>query len=58
MSEREYLSFCMSNGIFVVSSCKFQSLKMGSFVASHKWNKFNSEVIYKGAFSHLCQSAF
>ena len=58
MSEREYLSFCMSNGIFVVSSCKFQSLKMGSFVASDKCNKFNSGVIYKGASPHLCQLAF
>ena len=58
MSEREYLSFCMSNGIFVVSSCKFQSLKMGSFVASHNWNKFNGGVIYRGSSSHLCQSAF
>ena len=58
MSEREYLSFCMSNGIFLVSSCKFQSLKMGSLVASHKCNKFNSGVIYKGASSHLCQPAF
>ena len=58
MSEREYLSFCMSNGVFVVSSCKFQSLKMGSFAATDKCNKFNSGVIYKGASSHVSQLAF
>ena len=41
MSERACFSFCMSNGSFVVNSCKGQSLKVGTFIALDQCNKFN-----------------
>ena len=41
--KENYFSFCISNGIFVANSCKYQSFKGGSFIAVYHYDKFMIE---------------